>query len=142
MATSIARAPRRPGDPYLDLIRTVHPLRPIRTLQEHERAKTALRRLAGDRRPEAIDFRKVLASIMATYEREAGHAIDTSHVSAASVVRHLLAERGQSLSGFAREIGLSQGTLSDMLNGKRQWSRSTVVKLCEHFGLSPALFLK
>ena len=84
----------------------------------------------------------LLASIIAAYEREAGHVVDTSGVSASDIVRHLLAERGQSVSAFAKEKGLSQGTLSDMLNGKRDWSKATIVTLCDHFGLNPSIFLK
>ena len=136
------KAPTRVADPYLDLVLNVYPLRPIRTPEEHQRAKRALRSLAGDRRKVAADFKQVLVSIIEAYEREATLPVDTASVSAAAVVRHLLAERDLSVNAFAKARGISQGTLSDMLNGKRAWSRSVIVNVADHFGLNRGLFLR
>jgi HTH-type transcriptional regulator / antitoxin HigA len=128
-------------DPYLDLILNVHPLRPIRTDSEHQEAKKALRSLATDKRKVAAEFSSVLASIIATYERKRGW-VDTSHVTAADVVRHLLDERDMSVNAFAKTLGISQSALSDMLNGKRQWSRSVILAVSKFFRLNPGLFLR
>jgi len=59
-------------DPYLELVLNVHPLRPIRSVEEHQAAKKSLRSLAGDRREVAAEFKKVLISIIEVYERESG----------------------------------------------------------------------
>src|SRR5580704_15151779 len=126
----------RTGDPYLDLFINLYPLRPISTSKEHQRAKEALRGLAGDKREVAIEFKKVLVSIIETYERERGMQMDTSGVSAADIVRHLLAERKLSVNAFAKNRGISQSALSDMLNGKRDWSKSVIVKVADYFGLN------
>jgi antitoxin component HigA of HigAB toxin-antitoxin module len=133
---------RQPKDPYLDLILNVYPLRPIRSAEEHQKAKTALRSMAGDKREVAAEFKKVLISIIETYERDAGLQIDTSGVSAAEIVRHLLAERQMSVNAFARAQGISQSALSDMLNGKRDWSKSVIVKVADFFSLNRGLFLR
>ena len=94
-------------DPYLDLILKVHPLRPIRTPAEHQRAKAALRSLAGRWAAEvAAEFKSVLISIIEAYEREARLQLDTSGVSAAKIVRHLLAERQMSVNAFAKTCRL------------------------------------
>ena len=138
----MARPVGKAGDAYLDLILNVHPLRPISSPQEHQQAKSALRHLAGDKRVVAGKFKKVLISIIESYEREAGLRLDTAGVSAAEVVRHLLAERNMSVNAFARERGISQSALSDMLNGKRDWSKSVIVAVADFFGLNRGLFLQ
>jgi antitoxin component HigA of HigAB toxin-antitoxin module len=37
---------------------------------------------------------------------------------------------------------MSQGTLSDMLGGRRAWSKSAIVKLADYFKLSTDIFLR
>ncbi|HEX4123244.1 MAG TPA: helix-turn-helix transcriptional regulator [Tepidisphaeraceae bacterium] len=140
--TTTAKVHERSSDPYLELILHVHPLRPIRSAAEHQRAKRALRQLAGDKRKVAIDFKKVLTAIIEKYEREAGMQVDTSGVSAADLVRHLLAERQLSVNAFAKSQGISQSALSDMLNGNRQWSKSAIVSIADFFRLDRGLFLR
>jgi antitoxin component HigA of HigAB toxin-antitoxin module len=127
---------------YLNLILKVHPLRPIRTDEEHQKARKALRSLAGDKRQVAAEFKKVLISIIEMYEREAGRHQKASGVSAADIVRHLLAERRMSVNALAKSRGISQSALSDMLNGKRQWSKSVIISIADYFGLNRGLFLR
>jgi antitoxin component HigA of HigAB toxin-antitoxin module len=130
------------NDPYLNLIHNVHPLRPIRSAHEHQQAKKALRSLAGDKRKVAAEFKKVLISIIETYENESNLKLDTSNVSPAQIVRHLLAERNMSVNAFAKSRGISQSALSDMLNGKRDWSKSVIVSVADFFGLNRGIFLQ
>jgi hypothetical protein len=129
-------------DPYLELVLNVHPLQPIGTPREHQRAKRALRSLAGDKREVAANFKKVLIGIIETYEREARLRMDTSRISAADIVRHLLAERDMSVNAFAKDRGIAQSALSDMLNGKRDWSKSAIVAVADYFGLNRGIFLQ
>lgn len=131
-----------PVDIYLDLITNLYPLRPIHNAGEHQRAKQALRSLVGDTRKDAIDYKKVLVGLIETYEREQNLQLDTRGVSAADVVRHLLDERGLSVNAFAKERGISQSALSDMLNGKREWSKSAIANVAGFFGLSYSLFFQ
>ena len=128
-------------DSNLGLILNVHPLRPIANAEEHQKAKNALRSLARDKRKVAAQFKKVLISIIESYERDAWLQIDTSSVSSADIVRHLLAERKMSVNAFAKDRGISQSALSDMLNGKRDWSKSMIVTIADFFGLNWGLFL-
>lgn len=118
------------------------PLRPIRSAQSHARAKAFLRSLANERGAAVADYKTVLVSLIEEYEREAGHQIDTSKVSAAEVVRHLLEENELSVNAFASRIGVSQSALSDMLNGKRDWSKSAIVRISDYFRLQPGIFLR
>lgn len=129
-------------DPYLELVMNVHPLRPIANAEEHQKAKKALRSLARDKRKVAAQFKKVLISIIESYERDAGLQIGASSVSPADIVRHLLAERNMSVNAFARDRGISQSALSDMLNGKREWSKSVIIAIADFFGLNRGLFLQ
>jgi antitoxin component HigA of HigAB toxin-antitoxin module len=138
---ALLKTPRK-KDAYLELILHVHPLRPVENSREHEQAKRALRSLAGDKRPVALKFKKVLAGIIQAYEREAGWKMDTSAVSPAQIVRHLLSEHGKSVNAFANERGISQSALSDMLNGKRDWSKSAIVAVADYFGLNRGMFLR
>lgn len=137
-----AKSSTQANDPYLDLILNVYPLRPIRTAQEHQQAKKALRSLAADKRKVATEFKTVLAGIIERYESEKGMQLDTSKVSAAEVVRHLLSERQMSVNAFAKNRGISQSALSDMLNGKREWSKSFIVTVADYFGLNRGFFLQ
>jgi antitoxin component HigA of HigAB toxin-antitoxin module len=131
-----------PVDIYLDLITNLYPLRPIHNAGEHRRAKQALRSLVGDKRKDAIDYKKVLVGLVETYEREQNLQLDTRGVSAADVVQHLLDERGLSVNAFAKERGISQSALSDMLNGKREWSKSAIANVAGFFGLNYSLFFQ
>jgi antitoxin component HigA of HigAB toxin-antitoxin module len=140
MAT-LTKMPRN-KDTYLDLILNVHPLRPIETSGQHEQAKRALRGLANDKRLVAVKFKKVLAGIIEAYERETHLKFDVSDLSPADIVRHLLAERGMSVNAFAKDQGISQSALSEMLNGKRDWSKSVIVAIADYFGLNRGLFLR
>ena len=47
-----------------------------------------------------------------------------------------------SVNAFSKEVGVAQSALSEMLNGKRGWSKSAIVKISKYFKLNPALFLK
>jgi antitoxin component HigA of HigAB toxin-antitoxin module len=140
--TTTTKASLRSPDAYLDLFLHVYPLRPIRSDAEHQQAKRALRGLAGDKRKVAAEFKKVLVGIIEAYEREAGMQLDVSDVSAADIVRHLLDERDMSANALAKSAGVSQSALSDMLNGKRQWSKSAIIRLADFFGLNRGVFLR
>ena len=132
---------RRASDAYMALVRDF-PLRPIRDKAAHQEAKRVLRRLRGERESAARDYKAVLASLIADYERDAGQRLDTSKMTAADIVRHLLAEREMSVNALAKELEISQSALSDMLNGKRDWSKSVIVRVADFFGLQRGLFLR
>ena len=105
--STLARSSVGANESYFALIRSVHPLRPIGNDQEHRRAKEAHRSLARDKRKVAAQFKKVLISIIESYERERGLQLETSEVSPADIVRRLLAERNMSINALAKQGGLS-----------------------------------
>jgi HTH-type transcriptional regulator / antitoxin HigA len=118
------------------------PLRPIRSDEIHQQAKQMFRSLAGARGAAVEDYKAVLVKLIVEYEQNAGYRIDTSKVTAADLVRHLLAERHMSVNAFAKSTGLMQSTLSEMLRGKREWSKSAIVAVSNFFGLNPGIFLR
>lgn len=129
------------NDPYLDLVQSF-PLRPIRSQSAHQHAKTMLRSLIGKRGSAIRDYKTVLASLIVDYERSAHLRLDTSKVTAAQIVQHLLEERGMSVNALARSIRISQSSLSDMLSGRRDWSKTAIVQLSHFFGLQAGVFLR
>ena len=133
---------RKVQDSYFDLVKEF-PLRKIRDAGEHRQALAVVARFAGrDKVDQGVaDYLGVLTDLIAEYEKRAGHAIDTSKVTAAELVRHLMAENGLTTSALAREIGVGQSNLSEMLSGKREWSKTAIRGLSERFSLDPMLFL-
>jgi antitoxin component HigA of HigAB toxin-antitoxin module len=138
MATTLSTTSR---DPYYQLILSF-PLRPIRTRSLHQRAKAVLRGLVGKRGSAVRDYKAVLTSLIADYERNANMRLDTSKITAADVVLHLLDERDMSVNGLAKLLDISQSSLSEMLHGRREWSKSAIIRISSHFGLQPAIFLR
>jgi antitoxin component HigA of HigAB toxin-antitoxin module len=128
-------------DPYLELVQTF-PLRPIRSRNTHQRALAMLRSLTGKRGSAISDYKTVLASLVAEYERSTNSRLDTSKVTAAEIVLHLLEEHNMSINALAKALDFSQSSLSDMLNGRRDWSKTAIVRISNHFGLRSELFLR
>jgi HTH-type transcriptional regulator/antitoxin HigA len=139
MATMLTKTSA--ADPYLQLVRSF-PLRPIRTRTAHQQAKAVLRSLVGARGAAARDYKVVLASLISDYERSANLRMDTSKVTAADVVQHLLGEQGMSVNALAKKVAIPQSSLSEMLSGRREWSKLAIVRVAGYFKLRTDLFLK
>lgn len=122
---------------------TEFPLRKITGPGEHGQALAIVARFAGQEMIDEgiVDYLGVLIDLIVAYEKRASYATDTSGISAADVVRHLMAENNLTISGLAREIGVGQSNLSEMLSGKREWSKAAIRGLSERFSLNPMLFL-
>jgi antitoxin component HigA of HigAB toxin-antitoxin module len=101
-----------------------------------------LRSLAGKRSPAVRDYKAVLVSLVADYERSAGLRLNTSNVTPAQIVLHLLEERGMSVNALAKVLGIPQSSLSETLNGRRGWSKLAIIRTSNYFGLQPGLFLQ
>ena len=44
-----------------------------------------------------------------------------------------------SVNALAKTLGIPQSALSDMLNGKRDWSKSVIIRLSAYFALQPGV---
>src|SRR6266540_2847870 len=105
---------RKIKDSYFEMVKEF-PLRKIRNAAEHRQALAMVARFVGRGIIDEgiVDYLGVLTDLIAEYEKHAGHVIDTSKVTAAEVIRHLIAENDLTVSGLAREIGIGQSNLSE-----------------------------
>jgi len=129
------------GDGYLQLV-SEFPLRRIRTHKEHADAVGYLAELGirGETRAGAEDYVETLAQLIEDYEKDAGLKMDLSHLTPADALRHLMDAHGLGVSALGRIVG-SQGTLSDVLAGRRELSKTMIRRVADHFGVTPALFI-
>ncbi|MGB7160206.1 MAG: helix-turn-helix transcriptional regulator [Tepidisphaeraceae bacterium] len=128
------------GDTYFDLVRSF-PLRRITSAPEHAKANKIVRDLSGKADRGTRDYVDVLVDLIVDYEKRAGFAIDTSYITAADLVRHKIEERGMSVSALAKQIGMAQSNLSEMLNGNRDWSKSAIRSLSKLLNIRAERFL-
>jgi HTH-type transcriptional regulator / antitoxin HigA len=132
---------KRAADSYLRLVRA-WPLRRLRSAAEHAKASEVYLKLSSRRADRGTrDYLDVLADVIAEYERRTEQTIDASDLTAADLVRHRLEERGLSVSALAREIGVPQPNLSEMLNGRRDWSKAVILALSRTFNIRAERFL-
>lgn len=128
------------NDTYLQLVRSF-PLRRIKNTAEHAKASKILLRLSISKPDGGTrDYVDVLVDLIADYEKRANLTVDISDVTAADLIRHRLEERGMSVSALAREIGIPQSNLSEMLSGRRDWSKSAIRALSKFFNMRTERF--
>jgi antitoxin component HigA of HigAB toxin-antitoxin module len=129
------------SDSYMELIRKF-PLRRIKTAADHLQAKRIAVRLSIAESDRGVgEYLDILIDLIADYEKREGYAIDTSRVSAADLVRHRLEQREMSVSALARLIGVPQSNLSEMLSGKRGWSKASIRGLTSALNIRAEHFL-
>jgi antitoxin component HigA of HigAB toxin-antitoxin module len=130
-------------DAYLDLVREF-PLRRLKNEEQHSQALSVFTKLslASQGAPDGgvLDYLDVLAGLIDQYEQQARLKLVLSHRTPAGAVQHLIQASGLTVSGLAKEIGLPQSNLSEMLSGRRDFSKAAIAKLCDRFLLSPQLF--
>jgi antitoxin component HigA of HigAB toxin-antitoxin module len=128
-------------DRYFELVRSF-PLRHLKSNAQHANAKEIYLRLSSDKPDSGTrDYLEVLADLIAEYEKRTGQIIDTSDMTAAEIVRHRLEERGMSISALAGKIGIAQPNLSEMLNGRRAWSKAAIRGIASLFNIRAERFL-
>jgi len=128
------------NDTYFEHVREF-PLRRIRTVSEHKRANGVFLKLSNAMDKGTTEYLDVLVDLIADYEHRTNQTIDTSGISAAELVRHRMHERAITISALAREIGIPQPNLSEMLNGRRDWSKAAIRSLSKMFSIRAERFL-
>jgi antitoxin component HigA of HigAB toxin-antitoxin module len=86
------------------------------------------------------DYLETLSTLTVAYEA-AHHSIDVSRLRPLETLKFLLKEHGLNASDLGRILGQRQ-LGSAILRGDRQLSKSHIVKLAAHFGVSPNTFLQ
>jgi HTH-type transcriptional regulator/antitoxin HigA len=86
----------------------------------------------------AQEYLDALTDLVEIYENEHEPIPDASE---ADVLRELIRSSGLSQMKLAKQVGISQSTISAVLNGTRSLTREQVVSLASFFRVSPAAFL-
>ncbi|MCI0380055.1 MAG: helix-turn-helix domain-containing protein [Gemmataceae bacterium] len=86
----------------------------------------------------AETYLDALTDLVETYEDE---HISFADASEAEVLRELMRSNGLTQLSLAKAVGISQSTISAVLNGGRTFTKQQVVALARFFKVSPAAFL-
>ena len=118
-------------DSYLDLV-LAFPLAVIKSDEHLDAAGEVLDRLLAKG---ALDdgedmYLDALSDLVASYEDE-HHAIGPA--SDADMLRHLMEAKGVIQTQVSRETGIAKSTISEVLAGRRPFSRLMIRKLADYF---------
>jgi HTH-type transcriptional regulator/antitoxin HigA len=126
-----------PPDTYFELVKQL-PLIHIRNKKQLGAALRMVDRLLRDELDDGQDaYLDALTDLIETYERK--HVV-IPDASEADVLRVLMSSNGLSQSTLAKRVGISQSTISAVLNGTRSLTKSQIESLSKCFHLSPAAF--
>ena len=127
------------GD-YLDLVRRF-PLRVISSEREFRAAGAVLDGFVGreDLTPGQRDYVSVLAKLMEDYEASRQRQL-LRKLSPVELVRYLMEQNGMNTADLGQVLG-SRGLASEVLNGNRGLSKTSITRLADRFRVDPGLFL-
>ncbi len=114
------------------------PLRPIRDAREHARALAVVRTLMGGGldRGES-DYLEILVGLVEQYEEK---VCPISEPTDAEMLRFLLESQGLNQATLARETGIAESAISEVLSGKKSLRRKHIGAIAGYFRVSPAVF--
>lgn len=138
MAPTLGRVYGKDRDRYLELV-AAFPLRPIRTDAELDEAVRIVDRLVDqEKRSKAEeDYLDVLGDLVEHYEDE---TIPVDPVSDAEMLQSFLEDWRLTQSQLAKETGIAESTISEILSGKRKLNRSQIGILARYFHVEPGVF--
>ncbi len=84
------------------------------------------------------NYLDVLTDLVESYEHT---HIEIPAASEADVLRALMESNGLSQARLAKRVGISQSTISSVLNSTRSLTKEQVITLAKEFRLSPLVFL-
>ena len=118
-------------DSYLELILAF----PLASLRCDEHLHEAQQVMDGLLAKGALDegeetYLDALSDLVGVYEDE-HHAIEPA--SDADMLRHLLAAKGVTQTQLSKAVGIAKSTISEVLAGKKPFSRQMIRKLAEFF---------
>jgi HTH-type transcriptional regulator/antitoxin HigA len=138
MATRAAPG-AKPVDGYFELVRQL-PLRVLRRDADLDRAVAMIDELIDREKldPGEQDYLDALSTFVEKYEAE---RFPTPAVGGAAMLRHLMDARGVGQAELARDTGIAESTVSEVLSGKRRLSRGHVGKLARYFAVDQGVFV-
>ena len=118
-------------DSYLDLV-LAFPLTSIRSNEHLDAAQTFMDRLLANGTLDEGEqtYLDAISDLVALYEDE-HHAIEPA--SDADMLRHLLEAKGVTQAQVSQEAGIAKSTISEVLAGKKPFSRQVIRKLADFF---------
>ncbi len=125
-------------DRYLELVRTF-PLRPLRTDADLDAAVAVVDSLIDqdELSPPEQDYLDVLSDLVEAYEED---AVPIKPVGDADMLRLLIEAKGVTQAQAAKEAGIAESTISEVLAGKRKLNRTQIGKLSRYFHVGPGAF--
>jgi HTH-type transcriptional regulator / antitoxin HigA len=120
-------------DSYLGLV-MAFPLASIKSDEQLQEAQKVMDQLLA--RGELDDgeemYLDALSDLVAAYEDEY-HAIEPA--SDAEMLRHLMEAKGVTQAQLSRDTTIPKSTISEILAGKKPFSRQVIRKLADYFGV-------
>ncbi len=118
-------------DAYLELV-SAFPLASIRSDEHLNEAQQVMDRLLaqGELDDGEETYLDALSDLVAVYEDE-HHAIEPA--SDADMLRHLLEAKSVTQAQLSQESGIAKSTISEVLAGKKPFSRQMIRKLADYF---------
>ena len=135
---AVKTSAKKVTDAYFKLLNE-HPLRPIRNNTDLTAAQNKIDELLQqDLDSGARDYLAVLTGLVEDYE---DGSVKIPDASGADVLREQLRVNDLSQAKLAKDVGIMQSTLSELVNGRRRFTTDHMVALGKFFGVSPAVFL-
>ena len=115
------------------------PLRPLRTDADLDAVVAVVDSLIDQDELSAPeqDYLDVLSDLVETYEDE---TIPIKPVGDADMLRLLIEAKGVTQAQAAKEAGIAESTVSEVLAGKRKLNRTQIGKLGRYFRVGPGAF--
>ncbi len=124
-------------DSYLELV-LVFPLSSIRSDEHLDEAQKVMDRLLakGELDDGEETYLDALSDLVAVYE-DTYHALEPA--SDADMLRHLLEAKGVTQAQLSQESGIAKSTISEVLAGKKPFSRQMIRKLADYFKIDVSI---
>lgn len=118
-------------DSYLELV-TAFPLASIKSDKHLAESQKVMGRLLVNGKLDVGEemYVDALSDLVGTYEDE-HHSIGPA--SDADMLRHLMDAKGINQAELSRDTGLAKSTVSEVLSGKKSFSRQMIRKLADYF---------
>lgn len=118
-------------DSYMELV-LAFPLASIQSEEHLQEAQQVMDRLLATGRLDYGEetYLDALSDLVAAYEDE-HHAIEPA--SDADMLRHLMEAAGVAQAQLHRDTGIAKSTISEVLAGRKPFSRRTIRKLADYF---------
>jgi HTH-type transcriptional regulator / antitoxin HigA len=134
----VKNQPSAMPDSYFELVKRF-PLMHIRSLRHLGQAIALVDELLQKRVDRgAQEYLDALSDLIATYEDE--HAL-IPDASESDVLRELMRSSGHKQMALSKAVGISQSTLSAILTGEREMTKSHMIALAKFFNVPPSVFL-